>query len=334
MSGTSPRSAPLTTPSSDADLDRGFLPTGGPALLVRELAEDGVRVDSALLQGARVGTTYDPMLSKVIAWGPDRATTLAKLDRALASNVVLGVGTNTAFLRSLLRHPEVRAGRLDTGLVERELDDLVAREVPASVHVAYALARLLALDTADDDPWATSSGWRASGAAETSWLVAGPDGEPLRIGIAGPPSAARVRVGDAEPVAVSATRFPDGLQLTDAGGARTALTAVDGATTWLHLDGATFAVTELPPVRLHDGPGAHDGDVRSPMPGAVIAVRVAPGDEVEEGQVLLVVEAMKMEHALTAPFAGTVDLSVRTGDQVVVDQLLATVAAAPTGSEP
>jgi acetyl-CoA/propionyl-CoA carboxylase biotin carboxyl carrier protein len=315
------------------DPARGFLPTGGPALLVREPAEDGVRVDSALLEGARVGTTYDPMLSKVIAWGPDRATALAKLDRALASNVVLGVGTNTAFLRALLRHPEVRAGRLDTGLVERELDCLVAQHVPPSVHVAYALARLLALDTGDDDPWATTSGWRASGAAETSWLVAGPDGEPLRIAVTGPPSAARVRIADAEPVAASATRSPDGMQLTDAGGTRTALTAADGATTWLHLDGATWAVTELPPVRLHDGPGAHDGDVRSPMPGAVIAVGVASGDEVEEGQVLIVVEAMKMEHALSAPFAGTVGLDVRTGDQVVVDQVLATVVP-PAASEP
>ena len=309
------------------DPSRGFLPTGGPALLVREPVEDGVRIDSALLEGTRVGTTYDPMLSKVIAWGPDRATALAKLDRALASNVVLGVGTNTAFLRSLLSHPEVRAGRLDTGLVERELDALVAAEAPGSRYVAYALARLIDLDTGDDDPWATASGWRASGAAETSWLVAGRDGEPLRIGVTGPATGASVRVGTAEPVVASATRTSDGLLLTDARGTRTALTAVDGATTWLHLDGTTHAVTELPPVRLHDGPGAHDGDVRSPMPGAVIAVRVAPGDEVEEGQVLLVVEAMKMEHALTAPFAGTVELAVRTGDQVVVDQLLVTVTA-------
>ena len=81
------------------DPARGFLPTGGTALLLREPAGEGVRVDSSLLEGAPVGTTYDPMLSKVIAWGPDRATALARLDRALADTVVLGVGTNTAFLR-------------------------------------------------------------------------------------------------------------------------------------------------------------------------------------------------------------------------------------------
>ena len=87
-------------------------------------------------------------------------------------------------------------------------------------------------------------------------------------------------------------------------------------------------MTELPPLRRGSAATAHDGDVRSPMPGAVLDVRVALGDEVEEGEVLLVVEAMKMEHALAAPFAGTItDLPVRTGDQVVVDQLLATVTA-------
>jgi len=316
------------------DPARGFLPTGGPALLVREPAEDGVRIDSALLQGTRIGTTYDPMLSKVVAWGPDRAAALARLDRALASNVVLGVGTNTAFLRALLQHPDVRAGDLDTGLVERELEVLVDHDVPVRVHVAYALARLLALDTGSEDPWDATDGWRASGASEISWLVGGPDGEPLSIGISGSTRAARVRVGAAEPVTASATSTADGLLLTVGDQTSTVLTATDGATTWLHVDGTTHAVTELPPVRLHEGPGAHDGEVRSPMPGAVIALRVAQGDQVEEGQVLLVVEAMKMEHALTAPFAGTVaDLAVRTGDQVVVDQMLAVVTAAG-GNEP
>ena len=106
------------------------------------------------------------------------------------------------------------------------------------------------------------------------------------------------------------------------------LVAAQGDVTWLHLDGATHAVHELPPVRLHAGAGASDGEVRSPMPGTVIAVRVADGETVEEGQVLLVVEAMKMEHSLVAPVAGAVtDLLARTGDQVVVDQLLAQVVA-------
>ena len=310
------------------DPARGFLPTGGPALLVREPVEDGVRIDSSLLQGVDVGTTYDPMLSKVVAWGPDRATALARLDRALAANVVLGVGTNTAFLRALLRQPDVRAGRLDTGLVERELDALVAqgRAVADDALVALALDRLLDLQDRGDDPWESLVGWRASGAAPLTWTVAGLGGEPLRVSATGRATGARVVVGDAEPVAASAVRTPDGLLLTCRGRTTTVLRAAVGATTWLHLDGTAHAVTELPPERRGATAGTHDGDVRSPMPGAVVAVHVAEGDVVEEGQVLLVVEAMKMEHALSAPHAGTVTgLAVRAGSQVAVDQLLASV---------
>ncbi|CAN5290081.1 acetyl-CoA carboxylase biotin carboxylase subunit [soil metagenome] len=307
------------------DPSRGFLPTGGPALLVREPAGDGVRIDSSLVEGTAVGTTYDPMLSKVVAWGPDRTTALAALDRALASYVVLGTGTNSAFLRRLLQHPDVRAGRLDTGLVERELDGLVAGDVPLAAHAAFALHRLLALDTASPDPWAATGGWRLSGAAVTSWTVAGPDGSPLHVAVTGTPAAARVRVGDDE-VAASAERLQDGMLLTVDGTTRRVLAATSGATTWLHLDGAAHAVVELAPERLGAGAGTHDGDVRSPMPGSVIAVHSTVGDQVAVGDVLLVVEAMKMEHALTAPVAGAVsELTVRVCDQVAVDQLLAVV---------
>jgi acetyl-CoA/propionyl-CoA carboxylase biotin carboxyl carrier protein len=130
-------------------------------------------------------------------------------------------------------------------------------------------------------------------------------------------------------VQAQATPLPDGVLLTVDGRTTTALVAVDGATSWVHVLGGTYAVTELPPARAGAGAGTHDGDVRSPMPGAVIAVRVAAGATVAKGDVLLVVEAMKMEHALSAPFDGVLaDLQVRTGDQVVVDQLLATVTPA------
>jgi acetyl-CoA/propionyl-CoA carboxylase biotin carboxyl carrier protein len=314
------------------DPARGFLPTGGRALLVREPVEEGVRVDSALVEGVDVGTTYDPMLSKVIAWGPDRPTALAKLDRALASNVVLGVGTNTAFLRSLLQHPDVRAGRLDTGLVERELDSLVVHEVPVQAYAAAVLHGLLTRHRSGDDPWDSADGWRLSASAQTTWSVSGPDGGRLAVVVTGDPTAATVRVGEAEPVAASASALPDGLLLTVDGRTSRVLVAVDGPTSWVHVDGAAYPVTELPPERRGAGAGAHDGEVRSPMPGAVIAVRAAAGDTVAKGDVLLVVEAMKMEHALAAPFDGEVtELPVRVGDQVVVDQLLVTVTAAPEG---
>ena len=103
------------------DPARDFVPTGGTVLRLREPAGDHVRVDSGISEGSVIGSSYDPMLAKVIAWGADRAEALARLESALAETVVLGVGTNVAFLGALLADADVRAGRLDTGLVERRL---------------------------------------------------------------------------------------------------------------------------------------------------------------------------------------------------------------------
>ncbi|MBC7374521.1 MAG: acetyl/propionyl/methylcrotonyl-CoA carboxylase subunit alpha [Frankiales bacterium] len=310
------------------DPSRGFLPTGGQVLLLREPVGPGVRVDSGLLTGLEIGATYDPMLGKVIAWGPDRATALARLDRALADTVVLGVVTNTAFLRALLTHPDVRAGRLDTALVERELATLATSDIPEQVYVAYALARLLDLP-APIDPWDTRVGWRLSGRAPTTWQVAGSEGAALGVTVWGGPDQAQVQVGSGSVHNASGTRTDDGLLVTVAGTSLRVLTATDGPTTWLWVDGVTYAVTELPPARQDATAGVHDGDVRSPMPGTVVSVAVTAGATVGKGEVLVVVEAMKMEHSLTAPFGGTVgQLDVRVGDSVALDQLLAVVTAA------
>jgi acetyl-CoA/propionyl-CoA carboxylase biotin carboxyl carrier protein len=308
------------------DPARGFLPTGGPALLVREPGGRGVRVDSSLLQGVPVGTTYDPMLSKVVAWGPDRASALARLDRALAGTVVLGVGTNTSFLRALLRSPDVVAGRLDTGLVERELDALVAGAVPpVEAYAAVALHRL-APGRTGTDPWEAVDGWRLSGRAARTLTVARPDGGALVLSLTGTSAGAELVVGGAEPVPVRAELLPDGLLLTVSGRTTPVLLAQDGPTTWVHVDGGTHAVTALPATRAAEGGGAHDGDVLSPMPGAIISLPAAAGAAVVRGEVLVVVEAMKMEHALAAPHDGRVDsVAVAVGDQVSVGQLLVSV---------
>src|SRR5215469_1023841 len=101
------------------DPARGFLPTGGTVLALRTPSGPGIRVDSGLTEGMTVTSDYDPMLGKVIAWGEDRSTALRRLDAALSQTAVLGVTTNVAFLRGLLRDPRVQAGQLDTGLVER-----------------------------------------------------------------------------------------------------------------------------------------------------------------------------------------------------------------------
>ncbi|PRY50113.1 acetyl-CoA/propionyl-CoA carboxylase, biotin carboxylase, biotin carboxyl carrier protein [Geodermatophilus tzadiensis] len=307
------------------DPARGFLPTGGTVRALAEPAGEGVRVDSGLLEGLEVGSAYDPMLAKVVAWGPDRDTALTRLDRALAGTVVLGVGTNTGFLRALLADADVRAGRLDTGLVERELDRLTGARVPVEGHAAFALSRLAALRPAGPvvDPWDVPSGWRPGGRrAPLQWDLAGPDGERLTVTLTG---GERLRVGDGDEHVVAGTPVDGGLLVTVDGRTTHARTAVDGAVTWVHVDGVTAALAELPPARLHADAASADRTVRSPMPGTVVAVPVTPGATVRAGEPLVVVEAMKMEHTLTAPADGTVDVPVRVGDRVAVDQELAVV---------
>ncbi|MFI8498160.1 acetyl-CoA carboxylase biotin carboxylase subunit [Streptomyces sp. NPDC085524] len=123
------------------DPARGFLPSGGTVLALSEPNGGPVRTDSGLTAGVPVGSTYDPMLSKVIVHGPDRATALRLLRGALADTVILGVQTNAGFLRRLLAHPDVVSGDLDTGLVERDLPTLLPEGVPAEVYAAAALLK-------------------------------------------------------------------------------------------------------------------------------------------------------------------------------------------------
>ena len=294
------------------DPARGFLPSGGTVLALHEPQGEGVRTDSGLSEGTEVGSLYDPMLSKVIAYGPDRATALRRLRAALADTVTLGVQTNAGFLRRLLAHPDVVAGDLDTGLVEREAPGLVPEGVPEEVYEAAAAVRLAALAPAGGgwtDPFSVPSGWRLGG-------VPRPVSFPLRV---------------LEPVEYT----PRG---THSVGADKVAVTLDGvrhtfhrAGDWLGRDGDAWHVRDHDPVAASLTGAAHAGadSLTAPMPGTVTVVKVAVGDEVAAGQSLLVVEAMKMEHVISAPHAGTVsELDVTPGTTVAMDQVLAVVTPA------
>ncbi|QUH05349.1 ATP-grasp domain-containing protein [Saccharopolyspora erythraea] len=313
------------------DPTRGFLPTGGDVLAAHEPAGTGVRVDSGVWTGMAVGSDYDPMLAKVIAWAPDRAGALRRLDAALADTAVLGVHTNVAFLRSLLAHSDVRAGRLDTGLVERDLDDLVAASAttPHEVYVAAALDRLLADEPAGPvvDPWDVPGGWRLGAPAPAVWRFAGPE-EQVEVRIRGRAADAAVTVGDSTGPARAELR-DDVLTVTYRERTRRYRVARGDGVTWLAADGHAWALTEHR-LLADRGPGAagSDGAVTSPMPGTVLVADATTGQQVRAGQTLFVVEAMKMEHTITAPVDGVVtEVHVRRGQSVGLDQPLAVLTA-------
>ncbi|MEU6808237.1 acetyl-CoA carboxylase biotin carboxylase subunit [Streptomyces sp. NPDC046831] len=292
------------------DPARGFLPSGGTVLRLREPRGEAVRTDSGLSEGTEVGSLYDPMLSKVIAYGPDRATALRRLRAALAETVTLGVQTNAGFLRRLLAHPAVVAGELDTGLVERVVDDLVPADVPEEVYEAAAAMRLDALRPKGGgwtDPFSVPSGWRLGGEPR-------PVTFPLRVTdpVHHTPRGTHTVTGDTVSVTLDGVRH-----------------VFHRAGDWLGRDGDAWHVRDHDPVAASLGRAAHSGadSLTAPMPGTVTVVKVAVGDEVTAGQSLLVVEAMKMEHVVSAPHAGTVtELDVTPGTAVAMDQVLAVIA--------
>ncbi|MFD8481018.1 acetyl/propionyl/methylcrotonyl-CoA carboxylase subunit alpha [Kitasatospora sp. NPDC059673] len=348
------------------DPERDFLPTGGEVLLLDEPSGEGIRVDSGIAPGDRIGSLYDPMLAKVIAYGPDRPTAIRRLRAALAETRILGVTTNTGYLRRLLAQPEVAAGRLDTGLVERsaqqdpsQLSSPYTRpETIDLLYFAAALVRQLELGHADasdgwTDPFSLPSGWRLGG--EAAWTT-------HRLRLAGhEPVAVRCRMttsGEFESaIGFSAATTPEWEIRLDEGPTRKARATRDGSLLRLAVDGlqATFTVAEERtaggithwlgadgdawPVHPFDAIAeraaagtAHHGTLTAPMPGTVTVVKVEAGERVRRGQALLVLEAMKMEHVISAPHDGTVeDLRVTAGATVAMDEPL--VAVAPDDEE-
>ncbi|WP_394551633.1 acetyl/propionyl/methylcrotonyl-CoA carboxylase subunit alpha [Agromyces sp. MMS24-JH15] len=275
------------------DADHGFLPSTGTLLAWEEPTGSGVRVDSGVHEGQAVTADYDPMLAKVIAVGADRAEALDRLDVALAGTIVLGVDTNVAFLRRLLADPDVRAGRVTTGLIDALPDATTADPAADDDDVADAVRRALDEASAPSPSahaWQRERGWRLSRPAPA----------------ARPAAAARTAVAD------------------------------DGAV-WVHVDGRAHRV--LPRTRTERflerhaarerGGRALDPSLRAPMPGTVTALFVADGDRVAAGDPILAIEAMKMEHRVTAPFAGTVRLAVLSGEQVARDHPVARLEPDP-----
>jgi acetyl-CoA/propionyl-CoA carboxylase biotin carboxyl carrier protein len=253
------------------------------------------------------------MLAKVVAWGADRPQAVARLHAALGATQVLGLTTNTGFLRRLVAHPDVRAGRIDTELVDRIATDLVTPAAPPEV-VAAAGLWAVQRGARAVDPWHAADSWRFTGPARqvTRWAAGGEEVEAVT---GGADHAARARLEGSELVVD-----------TDAGSTRY-LWAGAGDTLWLGHQGDSWVLTQLRETIDRTGvAGPGTGPLTSPMPGTVLAVLVAPGDQVAANQPLVVVEAMKMEHTVLASVPGTVqEVFVRPGDAVLLDQALAVV---------
>ncbi|MBB6627861.1 ATP-grasp domain-containing protein [Nocardioides sp. KIGAM211] len=294
------------------DSFHGFLPQAGTATLVRWPGGAGtglpdattVRVDEALEDGQVVSTSYDPMLGKIIVRGPDREAARRGLVAALDDTAILGLTTNAGFLRTLVASDEFRDATIDTAWLDQQTIEEPARDVPR-VFVAWIQAMLVALQ--DTGHPFQSDGWRLG--ADPAPTVVELD-ETVLV------DRARGRVGDHDVRQLSAEHHV--AVLTVDGRRVRATVNVQPHIAEVSYEGHRF-VFDRPDAFADHGPAAGDGSILSPMPGTVLDVRVEAGQAVAEGDVLGVLEAMKMELSLKAPFAGTVGaVDVATGDQVAL----------------
>ncbi|MEU1970121.1 acetyl-CoA carboxylase biotin carboxylase subunit [Microbacterium sp. NPDC019599] len=312
------------------DPREGFLPTGGRVAHVRHPSGDGIRVDTALEDGLDVSSDYDPMLAKVIAWGPDRDEARRRLVRALDDTAVFGVTTNIEFLRLLLELPAVARGDLDTGLIARELDRLSFAD-PDAVTWAQA-ALLLDGETASREPgpWGRRDGWRLGPSAPRVYPLRDERGGRAVVRVWGSRDTLEVAVDDGErhPVVV---RVGDLAHVSIAGVARTFPALVTADSVELAHAGASFRIG-IADAEHGAGEAADETPhLESPMPGTVVLVPVADGARVAAGDPVFVVEAMKMEHVVRSAIAGVVTLHAKVGDQVPRGATLATVTPDVSG---
>jgi 3-methylcrotonyl-CoA carboxylase alpha subunit len=297
-----------------------YRPSSGPLRRFHLPPGDGdLRIETGVRQGDVITPFYDPMIAKLVAWGPDRRAALARLSRALGECRVAGLATNLSFLRRLAAHPAMLAAELDTGFASRHAAALIpAPQMAPPAALAAAALEVMAghhAPTAREDPhspWDRRDGWRLQGAGAVPLALGeGKEIHGFSLSPAGAGWTMRPLAGDAAPVVIALHAAPDGgLQVAVDGLAQRATVLRDGEVVHVALSGAEegeWALRVLDPYAPGGGEAAAQDRLAAPIPGRVVQVLVQPGDRVSRGQVLVLLEAMKTEIRIAAPADGVVE---------------------------
>jgi geranyl-CoA carboxylase alpha subunit len=315
------------------DSTRSFLPQTGQVLRWEPALLDGIRIDHGLLEGQTISPFYDPMLAKVIAYGATREEARRKLVRAVEDCVLLGVNGNQRFLANLLRHPEFAAGNATTAFIAEHFanDPSLSPQPPAAEELAVAAALLYQQSAHSRAHHSGLAGWRNAGSAPWRFLLKQSEQRfevELDVLVDGAQPSLRARV--AETLLDLKLLSCDGRWATiELDGIRQRLAYhLDGETLWLYGHNGNLQFSDITHLPVGSAAGAGSGSVKAPMDGAIVEVLVEEGRQVSKGQLLLVLEAMKMEHPLKASIDGVVRrVGVSRGDQVKNRQLLVEIEA-------
>ena len=315
------------------DPDQNFLPGSGKLQTLRLPAPSRhVRLDGGVIEGDSVTIFYDPMIAKLIVWDENRPQALQRLREALAASEIVGPKSNIGFLERLARHPVVVEGRIDTGYLDRHLDEFLVGDVSPTDGVLFAAATAALLHdehsvgvTAGDphSPWARADAWRIGHAGKR--IIALTLREQRHdIDAHGHSGNYQLRHGEAR-CEVRGARLLDGSLSArfDGESLRVPLRA-DAQRVLLHdANGQRYRFTRAVAFAWEAKDAAGGNQVIAPMPGRIVLVKTKAGDVVEQGQELLVMEAMKMELALKAPRAGTIEsVNATQGEFVEADAVL------------
>jgi len=327
------------------DPDQGFLPGSGKLERLRlPSPSQHVRIDSGVIEGDTVTIFYDPMIAKLITWDTTRELALVRMREALAACDIIGPKSNIDFLERLVRHPAVLEGRIDTGYLDRHLDEFLSAssadsgQARTNALLAATTAWLLheervasqfARDSGDPhSPWSRVDGWRLGhpGKRIVALMERGERRETAAYGANG--DYALTLDGNAHTI-TGALLSDDALSANIDGNTRRWRADIDGEHITVHDGAQRHAFLHAPAFAYATTERSSSDRILAPMPGRIVLVKAKPGDDVDEGQELLIMEAMKMELTLRAPRAGRVDsVQAAAGDFVEADAILVRLADA------
>ncbi|MEP7187230.1 MAG: biotin/lipoyl-containing protein, partial [Rhodanobacter sp.] len=315
------------------DPDQNFLPSSGKLKTLR-LPEPSsqVRIDGGVIEGDTVTIFYDPMIAKLIVFDIDRPKALQRLRDALGQSEIIGPRSNIGFLERLARHPVVVDGTIDTGYLDRHLEEFLVGDVEPTHTVLFAAATAALLhdeasvvsSPADpNSPWSQADAWRIGHAGKR--IVALTLREQRHdIAAHGHDGNYRLRHGEATCEVTGARLLDDSLSARFDGHSMRVPLHTDAAHVLLHdANGQRYSFARAAAFAWESADTAGGNQVIAPMPGRIVLVKASAGDVVEQGQELLVMEAMKMELALKAPRAGTIEsINATEGEFVEADAVL------------